>query len=142
MDNTAMLMGYSSFGPVMVAVMIFAFALAIVVYFIPSIVAYARRTQNFLAIFLLNLFLGWSLLGWVGSLIWALLDEKKGYAYMQVPVAAPNNSSLSPQPRAIMTAPPTPSSTAVFCPHCGHAVGPEDLFCAHCGHALRQPPEK
>ncbi len=138
-----MLMDYSSFGPMMVAVMIFAFALAIVVYFVPSIVAYARRTQNFLAIFLVNLFLGWSLLGWVGSLIWALLDEKKGFAYVQVPIAAASgNPPISPQPRAIMTAPPTPTGAAAFCPHCGHAVGPEDLFCAYCGHALRQPPEK
>jgi hypothetical protein len=40
-------------------------------YFFPSIIAVCRRHHNTLAIFLLNLFLGWSGLGWVGALVWA-----------------------------------------------------------------------
>jgi hypothetical protein len=43
----------------------------LVVYFIPSIVAYAREHHNRLAILVLNLFLGWSFLGWVVALVWA-----------------------------------------------------------------------
>ncbi|MFB3390226.1 superinfection immunity protein [Flavobacterium sp. LAR06] len=39
-------------------------------YFLPSYIG--RRHQNMVAIFLLNLLLGWTILGWVGSLIWAL----------------------------------------------------------------------
>lgn len=39
-------------------------------YFIPSIIA--RKTSNAIPIFLLNLFLGWTLIGWIGALIWAL----------------------------------------------------------------------
>jgi hypothetical protein len=34
-------------------------------YFFPSILARARRLSNFWSIFVLNLFLGWTLLGWV-----------------------------------------------------------------------------
>jgi hypothetical protein len=44
---------------------------ALVLYFIPSIVAYAREHHNRLAILLLNTFLGWSFLGWVAALVWA-----------------------------------------------------------------------
>jgi alpha/beta superfamily hydrolase len=44
---------------------------ALVVYFIPSIVAYAREHHNRLAILVLNTFLGWSFLGWVAALVWA-----------------------------------------------------------------------
>lgn len=47
----------------------------IVIYFIPSFIGNDRR--NFAGIFVLNLLLGWTFIGWVGSLIWALLDDKK-----------------------------------------------------------------
>ncbi len=46
-------------------------------YFIPAIVAYMRDTQHALAIEILNFFLGWTLLGWVGALIWAVCDSTK-----------------------------------------------------------------
>lgn len=43
----------------------------LVVYFIPWIIAHSRKHHNELAIFLLNLFLGWTFLGWVIALIWS-----------------------------------------------------------------------
>lgn len=41
-------------------------------YFLPTIVAWMRQQPNATAIFFLNLFLGWSLVGWVIALVWAL----------------------------------------------------------------------
>jgi len=41
-------------------------------YFLPSIVALARSKRDLLGIFLLNLFLGWSVIGWVVALVWAV----------------------------------------------------------------------
>ncbi len=41
-------------------------------YFIPTIVAVSRKHHNALAIGALNLFLGWTILGWIGALVWAL----------------------------------------------------------------------
>jgi hypothetical protein len=56
----------------------FGYVLAVVfgflVYFFPSYLA--RNNRNFVAIAALNLLLGWTLLGWVGALIWALYEEK------------------------------------------------------------------
>jgi hypothetical protein len=43
-----------------------------VLYFVPSFVAMSRHKVSASAIVALNLFLGWSILGWVISLIWAL----------------------------------------------------------------------
>lgn len=43
-------------------------------YFLPTIIAYHRRHRNLLAILILNIFLGWTLLGWVGALVWACLQ--------------------------------------------------------------------
>jgi hypothetical protein len=40
-------------------------------YFIPSIVAKGRHHRQSLAVFILNLFLGWTCLGWVIALVWA-----------------------------------------------------------------------
>jgi hypothetical protein len=41
-------------------------------YFVPWIVANHRRHHNQVALFCLNLFLGWTLIGWVVALVWAL----------------------------------------------------------------------
>jgi hypothetical protein len=45
---------------------------SILIYLIPTFVARARRHHNYGAIVALNLFLGWTFLGWVGALVWAL----------------------------------------------------------------------
>ncbi len=45
--------------------------LIVIMYFVPSIVAYKRNHQDRLAILFINIFLGWSFFGWVASLIWS-----------------------------------------------------------------------
>lgn len=42
------------------------------IYFVPTIIAKKRQQKDFMSIFLLNLFLGWLLVGWVVSLVWAV----------------------------------------------------------------------
>lgn len=42
-----------------------------VVYFLPTINAKSRKHPNRSSIFLLNLFLGWTLIGWVAALVWS-----------------------------------------------------------------------
>jgi hypothetical protein len=44
----------------------------LLLYFVPSVVAFVRHHHNQWAIFALNLLLGWTLLGWVGALVWSL----------------------------------------------------------------------
>jgi hypothetical protein len=46
---------------------------ALGLYFLPGIVG--RRKRNSDAIWALNLFLGWTLLGWIAALVWALTKE-------------------------------------------------------------------
>ena len=46
-----------------------AFSLALL--FLPTLVAKSRNHPNTLPIFLVNLFMGWTFLGWVVSLVWA-----------------------------------------------------------------------
>lgn len=47
------------------------FGFGFFIYFTPTIVALVRHKRNTLSIFLLNLFLGWTLIGWIVALVWA-----------------------------------------------------------------------
>ena len=46
----------------------------IAAYFIPTIIAFKKERDNRVSILALNLLLGWSLIGWVVSLVWALKE--------------------------------------------------------------------
>ena len=52
-----------------------------ILYFLPAIVASVRKHHNQNAIAVLNIFLGWTLLGWIAALVWAstrvIKDESK-----------------------------------------------------------------
>jgi hypothetical protein len=51
-------------------------AIGLGVYFLPTIVAFARNKSNKMAIFLLNFLLGWTLIGWVVSIVWAVTNDQ------------------------------------------------------------------
>jgi hypothetical protein len=53
----------------------FFFGLPLVMYFLPSIIALARSKRDLLAIFMLNLFLGITVIGWIVCLVWALKHD-------------------------------------------------------------------
>ncbi len=51
-----------------------------VVYFVPCLVGSRRNHRNAMPIFILNLFLGWTFVGWVGAMGWAMTDNVKADA--------------------------------------------------------------
>lgn len=66
----------------------FVIAIAIILYFIPAIVAGQRGHANTGAIIALNLLLGWTFLGWVAAMVWACTNN--------VRQLTPMPSALSP----------------------------------------------
>ena len=69
-------------------------------YFLPAIVAGSRHHRNGAAIFCLNLFLGWSLIGWVVALCWALTNQQPptysvAVAGGSLPPAAPQHAEVN-----------------------------------------------
>lgn len=50
-------------------------AMIAVVYFIPTITAERRHKRNAAAIAVLNVFLGWTFIGWVVALVWACTED-------------------------------------------------------------------
>ena len=46
-------------------------------YILPSAIAYSRYHKNFIAIFLLNLFFGVTVIGWLMAFVWSWLNPKR-----------------------------------------------------------------
>ncbi len=57
---------------------LFIFAVVAAVYLIPLIIAYKRDHEYVALIALINIFFGWTAIGWVGTLIWAIVGTTKG----------------------------------------------------------------
>jgi hypothetical protein len=89
---------------------------AFALYMLPTIIAVARHKQNALTIGLINFFLGWSIIGWVLMLVWALSADAPAVVY-----AAPYMSA------------------AGYCPHCGKLNPTSGQFCSNCGQAMSRP---
>ena len=66
----------SSYVPSGIAVLVI-YVVAICMYFLPTIIAFRRKVVNAGSVFVINLFLGWSLIGWVVSLAMAVRTKGK-----------------------------------------------------------------
>lgn len=99
------------------------FLLGPLLYFLPTIEAALRDTEKTLPIGMLNFLLGWTLIGWVASYIWALSAAVKGAPAQAAPGAA------GPAPAVGL---PTRAGD-VECPHCAELIKPAAKVCKHCG---------
>lgn len=97
----------SNAAPGLVAFLILL-VVAFVLYFLPSFIG--KHKQNFGAIFVLNLLLGWTLIGWVVAMVWAVTKE-----------TAPTQVIVNP------------AAASVFCSSCGKYSQAGSRFCGACG---------
>lgn len=64
----------AGFGNVLIVLAaIVAVAVGLALYFVPTIVVIVKKHPQRNAIIALNILLGWSFIGWVGALVWALM---------------------------------------------------------------------
>ena len=82
----------------------------VLLYFLPTIIA--RDKHDVMAIFLVNLLFGWTVIGWFIALIWACAAER------YVPVRM------------------VPASSGRFCSQCGTLSPYGAHFCSACGRAV------
>ena len=56
------------------------FAVIIAIGFVPSIIAFARNHAQKWIVLALNIVLGWTGVGWVGALVWAIIGKSASTA--------------------------------------------------------------
>lgn len=88
-------------------------------YFLPYIVAASNKKQNSAAIGALNFFLGWTVVGWVVALVWAMSKD----ASQPAPQVHVNVPTPAPLPGAQKK-----------CPDCAEMVLADARKCRFCGH--------
>jgi len=85
-------------------------------YFLPAFLA--RNKPDFTSILILNILAGWTFIGWIIALVWALSSGR------QQQVAAPGQSTTPSQPAA---------AGSFFCSACGKPCPAGARFCSSCG---------
>lgn len=60
-----------------VLIFLILLVLGLLFYFIPALVAQNNNHPQTVAIFALNLVLGWTLLGWIAALVWACIKSEE-----------------------------------------------------------------
>lgn len=91
-----------------VLLLVFVLLLSLATYLIPAIIGALRGVPNLGSLVIVNLFFGWTLLGWVIALAWAFKDvpRRRAAAYEnQYPQYAPQYPQ---QPPMVYPATPTP----------------------------------
>ena len=66
--------------------------ISLISYFLPTVIAMLRGKSNTFAILLLNLFLGWTFIGWIVALVWSVTSDNKPQT-----IVVNNNSSIEPK---------------------------------------------
>ncbi|MEE9247594.1 MAG: superinfection immunity protein [Dehalococcoidia bacterium] len=99
--------------------------IALAVYFLPAFVAKGRKKQNAGAIFVLNLLLGWTIIGWVIALIWAITVDSP--TSVGPPVSRITGSQADSENGP-------PSEPHLPCISCGAQLSSDAKFCPQCGN--------
>jgi hypothetical protein len=104
-------------------------------YLFPTYEAWLRNSKNLTSIALVNILLGWSIVGWVVAMVWAIkepppLDVDKEYE-KALPSAAKATKVCPYCAEEILV-------NAKICKHCKSNV--EEMLCPHCqGRFLNRP---
>jgi hypothetical protein len=109
--------------------------LGLCLYFIPAMVANARSHPHQLAILIVNLLFGATVIGWVGSLVWALVTPRE--VDFSIPVRLHDGRTrgrgrLSWDSTTRLE--PTLSAPDKTCPSCAETLRAAAVRCRFCGH--------
>lgn len=93
--------------------------LALCFYFLPALIAGRRKAEHGTAIFLVNFLFGWTVLGWIAALIWAVVEDKQA-EHVRLKTSNINLHGLSP-------------ADVKICPECQSVLPTHLLMCSRQG---------
>ncbi len=85
-------------------------------YFLPAIIGWNKKNSG--AILALNFFLGWTVIGWIIALVWALSADPAANHIVVYQTAS------------------VPYTAGMYCSSCGGYSPPGGVFCSKCGRRM------
>jgi len=107
--------------PAGLILLLIVFAISVFVYSLPSLIAFRRLHNQRVSILVLNVFLGWTFIGWVTAIVWAFTSDTEGAGHAAAPRVKTYGSNLS-------------QSDEKTCPQCAETVKRAAKICRYCGH--------
>jgi hypothetical protein len=128
---------------------------ALLTYFLPVLIGYARHHRYSSLIGALNLVIGWTGLGWLACLLWAINRDIREFperqpvherpdlpAQLLVPRLPETRGDFSAPSQRPLAAAPASATEHKKCPHCRQPVRADAVACRSCGYSLRAPAAK
>ena len=115
--------------------------LFLIAYFVPFFIALGRKHRFSVAIGLLNVFLGWTVLGWLAAMIWAVnkdVRDPRDEPASSGPMYFMNEPHLNEHPQH-GESPPVEYRGTRQCPFCAESIRAEAVVCRFCGRDVGAP---